>query len=196
MDFNGDDAIFEVGIVAIGCVLILVCCCCGCRAWHGCTYAPKCIRDRQRRRRQEERIKKIRKRKMKEEEDLTIQERRRRKYARRQRNFEKRLIEGHWKTRGFTGSQRRRMLEDRRKREEAKEAKEEMVDTGIESGEHMEPTGSPDLSLQLPRGSVGSTSSGSTLWVMREGSDIYSPHSRMSFHDNKKKETVVNIEEE
>ena len=88
------------------------------------------------------------------------------------------------------------MLEARRKREEAKEAKEELVDTRIESGEHMEPTGSPDLSLQLPRGSVGSTSSGSTLWAVREGSDIYSPHSRMSFQDSKKKETIVNIEEE
>ena len=142
------------------------------------------------------RIKMRRKRKMQEEEELTIQERRRRKYERRQRNFEKRLIEGHWKTRGFTGSQRRRMLEARRKREEAKETKEEMADTGIESGEQMEPTGSPDLSLQFPRGSVGSTSSGSTLWVMRDGSNIYSPHSRMSFHDNKKKETVVDIEEE
>ena len=135
---------------------------------------------------------------MQEEEELTTQERRRRKHERRQRNFERRLREGHWKTRGYTGSQRRRMLEARRKREEEKETKDEMVDTGIESGEMMETSGSPDFSLHLHRGSVGSVSSGSTLWMVREGSDIYSPASRLSFQDRseKKKETVVDIEEE
>ena len=193
-DFNGADAIFECGIIAIGGLLVLLCCCCGCGWWHGCTYTPKCIRDRQRKKKQEERVKRIRKRKLKEEEDFTIQERRRRKHLRRQRNFERRVAEGHWRTRGFTGSQRRRILEAGRKREEeeAKETKEELADTGIESGEVMEPTGSPDLSIQLPRGSVDSTSSGSTLWAVREGSDMFSPYSRMSTIG----ETIVNIEEE
>ena len=139
-----------------------------------------------------------RKRRMQEEEELTEQERRRRKHERRQRNFERRLRDGHWKTRGYTSSQRRRMLGERRKREQEKETKEEMEDTGIESGEMLEVSVSPDFSLHLPRGSVGSVSSGSTLWIVREGSDIFSPASRLSFQDRseKKKETVVDIEEE
>ena len=92
------------------------------------------------------------------------------------------------------------MLEARRKREQEKETKEEMEDTGIESGEMLEGSVSPDFSLNLPRGSVGSVSSGST-WMVREGSDIFSPASRLSYQDRsenneKKKETVVEIEKE
>ena len=125
---------------------------------------------------------------------MTIKERRRRKYLRRQRKFEKRVAEGHWRTRGFTGSQKRRILESGRKRdeEEAKETNEELADTGFESGGIKEYAGSPDLSIVLPRGSVDSTSSGSTLWAVREGSDMFSPYSRMSTIG----ETIVNIENE
>ena len=204
-DFNGDDAIFEIGIVVVVCVLIFACFCCGCGALHGCACAPKCLRDKQRRRRNEKRIKRIKKRRMKEEEELTEQERRRRKHERRQRNFERRLREGHWKTRGYSGSQRRRMLEERRKREQDKETKEEtedtvieMEDTGTEVGERLEAAGSPDVSLYIHRDSMGSASSGSTLWAVRRGSDIYSPESRLSFHEKseRKKETVLDIEEE
>ena len=138
-------------------------------------------------------MKRIRKRKLQEEEDLTIKERRLRKHLRRQRKFERRVAEGHWRTRGFTGSQRRRILEAGRMREEeAKGTKEELADTGIESGGITEPTGSPDWSIQLPRGSVDSTSSGSTLWAVREGSDMFSPYSRMSTIGG----TIVNIENE
>ena len=82
-DFNGDDAIFEIGIVAIVCVLIFFCFCCGCGALHGCTPASKCVRDRRRRRKQERKMKARRKRRMREKEELTEQERRRRKYERR-----------------------------------------------------------------------------------------------------------------
>ena len=198
-DFNSDDAIFEIGIVAIVCVLIFFCFCCGCGALHGCTPAPKCLRDRKRRRKQERKMKLRRKRRMKEEEELTEQERRRRKQERRQRNFEKRLRTNHWKTRGYTNSQRRRMIGEREKREQEKEAKEEREDTGIQSG-GMEISVSPDFSLSLPRGSVGSVSSGST-WMVREGSDIFSPASKLSYQDRvekseKKRDTVVVIEKE
>ena len=141
-------------------------------------------------------MKRIRKRKLQEEEDMTIKERRRRKHLRRQRKFEKRVAEGHWRTRGFTGSQKRRILESGRKRDEekAKETNEELADTGFESGDPgiMEHAGLPDLSIILPRGSVDSTSSGSTLWAVREGSDMFSPYSRMSTIGG----TIVNIENE
>ena len=195
-DFNGPGAIFEVGLFAIVALLVIICCCCGCNWYHGCCYTPKCIRDRQRKKKQEERLKRIRKRKLQEEEDMTIKERRRRKYLRRQRKFEKRMADGHWRTRGFTESQKRRILESGRKRDEekAKETNEELADTGFESGDPgiMEHAGSPDLSIVLPRGSVDSTSSGSTLWAVREGSDMFSPYSRMSTIG----ETIVNIENE
>ena len=76
----------------------------------------------------------------------------------------------------------------------AKETNEELADTGFESGDPgiMVHAGSPDLSIILPRGSVDSTSSGSTLWAVREGSDMFSPYSRMSTIG----ETIVNIENE
>ena len=45
-DFNGDDAIFEVGIVVIACVVIvLICCGCTC-GLYGCGPIPKCVRDK------------------------------------------------------------------------------------------------------------------------------------------------------
>ena len=76
----------------------------------------------------------------------------------------------------------------------AKETNEELADTGFESGDPgiMVHAGSPDLSIILPRGSVDSTSSGSTLWAVREGSDMFSPYSRMSTIGG----TIVNIENE
>ena len=195
-DFNGPGAIFEVGLFAIVGLMVILCCCCGCNWYHGCCYTPKCIRDRQRKKKQEERLKRIRKRKLQEEEDMTIKERRRRKYLRRQRKFEKRVADDHWRTRGFTESQKRRILESGRKRDEekAKETNEELADTGFESGDPgiMVHAGSPDLSIILPRGSVDSTSSGSTLWAVREGSDMFSPYSRMSTIGG----TIVNIENE
>ena len=195
-DFMGPGTIFEVGIVAIIGLVVIFTCCCGCSWYHGCCYTPKCIRDRQRKKKQEERLKRIRKRKLQEEEDMTIKERRRRKYLRRQRKFEKRVADDHWRTRGFTESQKRRILESGRKRDEekAKETNEELADTGFESGDPgiMVHAGSPDLSIILPRGSVDSTSSGSTLWAVREGSDMFSPYSRMSTIG----ETIVNIENE
>ena len=202
-DFMGPGAIFEVGIIAIIGLMVIFTCCCGCSWYHGCCYTPKCIRDRQQKKKQEERLKRIRKRKLQEEEEMTIKERRRRKYLRRQRNFEKRVADGHWRTRGFTDSQKRRILEAGRKRDEAKakETKVEMADTGFEMTDTgfesedpgiMEHTGSPDLSIVLPRGSVDSTSSGSTLWAVREGSDMFSPYSRMSTIG----ETIVDIENE
>ena len=195
-DFNGPGAIFEVGLFAIVGLLVIICCCCGCNWYHGCCYTPKCIRDRQRKKKQEERLKRIRKRKLQEEEEMTIKERRRRKHLRRQRKFEKRVADGHWKTRGFTESQKRTILESGRKRDEelAKETNEELADTGFESGDPgiMVHAGSPDMSIILPRGSVDSTSSGSTLWAVREGSDMFSPYSRMSTIGG----TIVNIENE
>ena len=194
-DFNGPGAIFEVGLFAIIALLILICCCCGCNWYHGCCYTPKCIRDRQRKKKQEERQKRIRKRKLQEEQEMTIKERRRRKYLRRQRKFEKRVAEGHPKTRGFTEEQKREILESGRKREEelAKEDNVELEDTGFESGNPgIMDAGSPDLSIILPRGSVDSTSSGSTLWAVREGSDMFSPLSRLSTIGG----TIVNIENE
>ena len=126
---------------------------------------------------------------------MTIKERRRRKYLRRQRKFEKRVADGHPKTRGFTEEQKRMILESGRKREEelAKEDNVELADTGFESGNPgIMDAGSPDLSIILPRGSVDSTSSGSTLWAVREGSDMFSPYSRMSTIGG----TIVNIENE
>ena len=48
------------------------------------------------------------------------------------------------------------MLGEREKREQEKETKEEIEDTGIESGGVLEVSVSPDFSLSLPRGSVGS----------------------------------------
>ena len=140
-------------------------------------------------------MKRIRKRKLQEEEEMTIKERRRRKHLRRQRKYEKRVADGHWKTRGFTESQKRMILESGRKREEelAKEDNVELADTGFESGNPgIMDAGSPDLSIILPRGSVDSTSSGSTLWAVREGSDMFSPYSRMSTIGG----TIVNIENE
>ena len=141
-------------------------------------------------------MKRIRKRKLQEEEEMTIKERRRRKHLRRQRKYEKRVADGHWKTRGFTESQKRTILESGRKRDEelAKEDNVELADTGFESGDPgiMVHAGSPDLSIILPRGSVDSTSSGSTLWAVREGSDMFSPYSRMSTIGG----TIVNIENE
>ena len=141
-----------------------------------------------------------RKRRMREEEELTEQERRRRKQERRQRQFEHRLRTNHWKTRGYTESQRRRMLGDKEKKEQEKVEQEDREDTGIETGGMTEMSVSPDFSLSLPRGSVGSVDSGST-WCVREGSDIFSPASRLSYQDKvdkseKKKETVVEIEKE
>merc|ERR1712240_913509 len=205
-DFNGPGAIFEVGVIAIIGLMVILTCCCGCSWYHGCCYTPKCIRDRQRKKKQEERLKRIRKRKLQEEEEMTIKERRQRKYLRRQRNFEKRVADGHWQTRGFTEEQKRRILEAGRKREEeaAKEIKDvtadtrlEMTDTGFESEDPgmREHAVSPDMSIVLPRGSVDTTSSGSTLWAVREGSDMFSPYSRMSTI-LPVGETIVDIENE
>ena len=212
-DFNGPGAIFEVGLFAIVALLVLICCCCGCNWYHGCCYTPKCIRDRQRKKKQEERQKRIRKRKLQEEQEMVIKERRRRKYLRRQREFERRVAEGHPRTRGYTEEQRREILEAGRKREEelAKEYNVEETDTGFnveeaDTGFNVEEAdtgfesgtpgimdaGSPDMSIILPRGSVDSTSSGSTLWAVREGSDMFSPLSRLSTIGG----TIVNIENE
>ena len=193
-DFNGPGAIFEVGLFVIVGLLVLICCCCGCNWYHGCCYTPKCIRDRKKKKKQEQRLKRIRKRKLQEEEEMTIKERRRRKHLRRQRKYERRVADGHWKTRGFTEEQKRLILEAGRKREEelAEETKEEL-DTGFESGDPgIIQAGSPDMSIILPRGSVDSTSSGSTLWAVREGSDMFSPYSRLSTIGG----TIVNIENE
>ena len=205
-DFMGPGTIFEIGIVAIIGLVVIFTCCCGCSWYHGCCHTPKCIRDRQQKKKREERLRRIRKRKLQEEEEMTIKERRRRKYLRRQRKFEKRVADGHWRTRGFTESQKRRILEAGRKREEeaAKETREEtadtglgMTDTGFESEDPgmMEHAVSPDLSIVLPRGSVDTTSSGSTLWAVREGSDMFSPYSRMSTI-LPVGETIVDIENE
>merc|ERR1712240_650941 len=105
-DFNGDDAIFEVGIVVIACVVIvLICCGCTCGIC-GCGPTPKCVRDKRQKRRQKRRIKARRKRKEKEEEEMIEKERRRRKHERRYLEYKDKLRRCHWHVRALTEQQR------------------------------------------------------------------------------------------
>ena len=137
---------------------------------------------------------------MREEEEMTEQERRRRKYERRQRQYEHRLRRNHWRTRCLTESQKRIILGDNEKEEQENVGQEDRVETGMEARGVTELSTSPAFSCSIPRGSVGSDDSGST-WYVREGSDIFSPASRLSYHDRvdrseKNNETVIEIEKD
>ena len=134
---------------------------------------------------------------MREEEEMTEQERRRRKYERRQRQYEHRLRRNPWRTRCLTESQKRTILGVNEKEEQENVGQEDRVETGMEARGVTELSTSPAFSCSIPRGSMASDDSGST-WYFREGSDIFCPESRVSYHDSvdkgeKNNETVIEI---
>ena len=73
LNFDSGGVIFEIGMILMGCFIIFLCFCCGCRH----LPQPNCMKERKHRKRHIKREKLRRKREKKQEEEEIIKERRR-----------------------------------------------------------------------------------------------------------------------